>query len=642
MANGRTRRRPRARWPRRRVLGAAAAGTLALGVAACTGGGQAPTPQQTVSAFLADWSHRDWAGMRELAASPPADFTAVNQAAFADLGVTAASFSTGPATGPAQSADGTAHQNVTEHLTLGALGQVSIKTTISLVNRNGQWLVRWAPSTIAPALRAGDKLQVSTTWPARAQILGAGGVPLTTQAQMVIVGLEGSRVKNPKSLTAALVAAGATPQEVATALALAKANPTYFEPVYTVTWARYQQLKPAIYPLPGTVFQTEAERTAITPGLASGIVGAVGPITAQELGQLGAPYDASSVVGQTGLEGVGERQLAGTPATNVVAVGPSGAVAAVASIPQRPGTPVTTTIDPAVQRAAEAALASDTTIGDRAAALVAVSATNGAVLAATDVNSGGFDVALDGAYPPGSTFKVITSAALIGHGLTPSSPASCPPTATVDGEVFRNAEGDAPVIDLLRAFAESCNTAFIGLATGHLAPADLPAAARMFGLGVAPRMGLAAYAGSVPTPSDEADLAATAIGQGQVLVSPLDMAMVAAAADAGVYRAPRLVSGAPDDQVPPATLPAAVATDLRAMMAQVVASGTAAGQGLPAGTYAKTGTAQYGTGKTLKIDAWLIGFRGDIAFAVLVNDSPGNGGPTDGPIAARFLKALGG
>jgi cell division protein FtsI/penicillin-binding protein 2 len=295
-----------------------------------------------------------------------------------------------------------------------------------------------------------------------------------------------------------------------------------------------------------------------------------------------------------------------------------------------------------VQRAAEAALASDTRLGGRTAALVAVSAATGKVLAAADVNSGGFDVALEGAYPPGSTFKVITSAALLSKGLTPSSPASCPPSATVDGEVFHNAEGDAPVRDMLHAFAESCNTAFIGLATGHLVAADLSRAARMFGLGVARQMGLASYAGSVPTPSDEADLAATSIGQGRVLVSPLNMAMVAAAVEAGVARAPRLVTGTPDDTVPGSPLPAAVAAGLRTMMAQVVASGTGAGQGLPAGTYAKTGTAQYGTGGKLKIDAWLIGFRGDIAFAVLVSDAPGNGGPTDGPIAARFLTALGG
>ena len=633
MAHGRT--KPARR---RHVLGAGVAGTLALAIAGCTGGPPAPTPQATASAFLADWSHQDWAGMRQLTASPPADFTAVNQAAFADLGVTAASFSTGPMRGDGD----TARQDVTEHLTLGRLGQVSIGTALNLISRDATWLVRWTPATIAPRLGAGDKLELQTSWPARAAILGAGGAPLTTQAQMVVVGLEGSRVKDPKSLTAALVAAGATPQEVSTALAEAKANPTYFEPVYTITWARYQQLKPAIYPLPGTVFQTTAERTAITPGLADGVVGAVGPITAQELGQLGAPYDATSVVGQTGLEGVEERRLAGAPGAGVVVTGPAGAtVATVASIPQRPGTPVTTTIDPAVQRAAEAAIAAGHGLGNRTAALVAVNATTGAVLAVADVNSGGFDVALDGAYPPGSTFKVITSAALLSHGLTPSSPASCPPAVTVDGEVFRNAEGDAPVRDLLHAFAESCNTAFIGLATRNLTAADFPRAARMFRLGSTPSMGLAAYAGSVPVPADEADLAATSIGQGRVLVSPLDMAMVAAAADAGVARAPRLVAGAPDDTVPGSPLPAAVVTGLHEMMAQVVASGTAAGQGLPAGTYAKTGTAQYGTGTPLKIDAWLIGFRSDIAFAVLVSDSPGNGGPTDAPIAARFLDALG-
>ena len=129
-----------------------------------------------------------------------------------------------------------------------------------------------------------------------------------------------------------------------------------------------------------------------------------------------------------------------------------------------------TTIDPNVQRAAEAALAGE----KKNAALVAVNAQTGAVLAAANANSGEFDQALDGAYPPGSTFKVITSTALIDHGLSPSSAASCPATATVDGEVFHNAEGEGQVSDLLHAFAESCNTAFIGLATTEPHAAGLP------------------------------------------------------------------------------------------------------------------------------------------------------------------------
>ena len=74
-----------------------------------------------------------------------------------------------------------------------------------------------------------------------------------------------------------------------------------------------------------------------------------------------------------------------------------------------------------------------------------------------------------------------------------------------------------------------------------------------------------------------------------MLASPLNMAMVAAAVDTGTVRAPRLVTGAPDDTAPTQRLPATVVTDLHQMMAQVVASGTAAGQGLPAGTFAQDG-----------------------------------------------------
>ena len=127
----------------------------------------------------------------------------------------------------------------------------------------------------------------------------------------------------------------------------------------------------------------------------------------------------------------------------------------------------------------------------------------------SDPGSDGFDQALDGTFPPGSTFKTITSTALIDAGLSPSSAASCPPSITTEGEVFHNAEGDAPVQDLVQAFAESCNTAFIGLATSHLNNSSLPTAAAIYDIGSTPAMGIPAFGGKVPTPTDEADLAAT-------------------------------------------------------------------------------------------------------------------------------------
>src|SRR5262245_44493870 len=175
---------------------------------------------------------------------------------------------------------------------------------------------------------------------------------------MATIGAEAQRVTNPATLPAKLVASGATRQQARSALAAARAKPTWFEPVFTVTWARYQRLKPVLYPLPGTVFQTTRTRAAVTPGLAAHTVGSVGPVTAEELHSLGAPYTAQSLVGQSGLELANERQLAGRPGATVTVLSRGGTkTATLATIAPQPGKPVRTTIDPAVQRAAEAALA---------------------------------------------------------------------------------------------------------------------------------------------------------------------------------------------------------------------------------------------------------------------------------------------
>ncbi|HEY0717679.1 MAG TPA: penicillin-binding transpeptidase domain-containing protein [Streptosporangiaceae bacterium] len=633
MTDARGQKYIRSRWAA--GLSGACAGILGAStlLSACSSG---PTPQDTARAYLAAWARQDWAGMRGQVASPPANFAAVNQSAFTDLSVQRASFTGGAVT----TKNSTAHEPVTEKLTLSGLGTVTLRTTLRLRQAGGKWLVSWAPSTITPELGPGDRLALQLTWPARAAILGASGQALTTQSDNVTVGVEGSRIKDASSLTSALVAAGASQQQVSGAITSAQSHPSFFEPVFTVSQTRYAQLKPTLYPLPGTVFESSAAQQAITPGLSSGVVGVVGAVTAEELKNLGGAYDAQSVVGQTGLEASAEKQLAGTPAAAVTVVTARGThVATLATLAGHAGTPVKTTLDPAVQAAAEAALAGKTPKG-KSAALVAVDARTGDVLAVANTDAGGYDQAVLGGFPPGSTFKVLTSTALIEKGLTPSSAASCPATATVDGEVFHNSEGEGQVKDLLHAFAESCNTAFIGLATSKLQAPDFPAVASAYRLGRTIQMGTPAFAGSVPTPSDPADLAGTSIGQGRVLLSPLNLAMVAAAVDTGTVHAPRLVTGASDDTAATSSLPPNVVTDLHQMMAQVVATGTAAGQGLPGGTYAKTGTAEYGTSQPLKIDAWLMGFKDDVAFAVLTVNSSGNGGPTDGPIAAMFLNHL--
>ncbi len=72
------------------------------------------------------------------------------------------------------------------------------------------------------------------------------------------------------------------------------------------------------------------------------------------------------------------------------------------------------------------------------------------------------------------------------------------------------------------------------------------------------------------------------------------------------------------------------------MMAAVVTSGTAMGAKLPAGTAGKTGTAEYGGGAKPPTHAWFIGYRGDLAFAIIV-EGGGIGGSVAAPLAATFL-----
>ena len=315
-----------------------------------------------------------------------------------------------------------------------------------------------------------------------------------------------------------------------------------------------------------------------------------------------------------------------------------------------------------MQRAAEHALDGVT----QPAALVALQASTGDVKAIVSrpVNIA-FDRALEGRYPPGSTFKVVTTVALLASGVTPDQAVPCPPDAVVGGKRFTNFEGEAaPSIPFRRAFAISCNTAFVGLAS-HLSNAQLGAAAAEFGFGTPLSPGLPAVSARFPTPVDAAEHAAASIGQGRVTSSPLAMATVAAAADSGTWHAPHLLAnpagaatagaagGGPSTTAagaepatttagaaPPPLDPAVVQT-LRQLMGEVVASGTGTPAQVPGGppVAGKTGTAEFGPGNPPATHAWFIGFRGDLAFAVLV-EGGGVGGRVAAPVAARFLAGV--
>ncbi|MGO9560737.1 MAG: penicillin-binding transpeptidase domain-containing protein [Acidimicrobiales bacterium] len=609
--------------------------SLLSGCSALSGPPPIPSPKPTLSSYLAAWAHRDWSSLAALVDDPPANFRTENARALTTLGATSEAYTAG-----AVHTNGShASAQVTEHLVLPVAGAWTVHTAVPMVFIHRHWRVVWTPAVVNPAFGTDGHYEASYTWPARAPILASDGTEISpADPTSVIIGLYGSYIKNAGSLSKSLIAAGATAAETSAAITAATASPTTFQQVFTVSWARYEQLRATLYPIPGVFFQ-QLGGTGSTPTALVGVVGTLGEITKAELKQLGPPYNATSTVGQGGLEKAYERQLAGSPGLTISAVTsprPRTVSRVLAAFPAKPGTAVQTTIDPTIEQDAAAALEG----APNEAALVAIQASTGKILAVAN-SSQGSDLALEGALPPGSTMKVITSTALIGDGLTPESPASCPTTITVDGEVFHNAGGEGPVSNMLGAFTVSCNTAYIGLTMANLNYNSLHSAASIYRLGTPLHVGMPVFDGSVPVNIGQTDLAASAIGQARVVMSPLDLAMVAADIDTSTVRTPWITEGAAAEHASTAPLSATLVSDLHEMMLSVVESGTAAGTGLPPGTYAKTGTAEYGTGNPLPIDAWLMGFNGDIAFAMVVINSPGNGGPTDGPIVARFLDSLG-
>jgi hypothetical protein len=296
---------------------------------------------------------------------------------------------------------------------------------------------------------------------------------------------------------------------------------------------------------------------------------------------------------------------------------------------------VATTLSAHIQSAAQTALASVT----GPAALVAIDTRTGAVRAVANKPLTGFPAALRGSYAPGSTFKTVTALAALMHGFTPASQLDCPATVNAGGKQFHNHEpGSRGRISLLTAYAQSCNTAFVNLSQS-LPKGSVTAAARLLGFDAAePLLPIPSAGGTLPPPRDTAEAAADAIGQGRVEASPLLMASVAAAVADGTWRQPRLTS------CPSCTshaLPPSAIAGLRQLMRAVVTSGTGSALASFAAppASAKTGTAEFGTGTPPSTHAWMIGYRGQLAFAVYVETGE-SGGRTAGPVAAAFLRAV--
>ncbi|QDG65152.1 penicillin-binding protein [Pseudarthrobacter sp. NIBRBAC000502772] len=564
------------------------------------------------------------------------------------------------------------------------IGTGEWKYTVSadFTKSGDKWLAVWNPAVLVPGLADSEILSKGTQSPQRADILGAGDAKLVTYRPVVNVGIDRLLLGSADAAASATKLAelvGVDPAGYAQQVAASGAEAfvraiTLRDEGRTVTDAQ-------ITAIPGARAIPEAQPLAPSRTFARAVLGTVGEATAEQIEASDGVLTAGDVTGIGGLQQQYDAQLRGTDAVVIRAQRADltrEQIQAAGTDPRRvvfemaptPGTPLKTTLDPNLQSLAESTLAG---VGP-ASAIVALRPSTGAVLAAASgPGSNGYNTAMLGQYAPGSTFKIVDSLAMLRNGLTPDSKVECTPTLTVDGRTFKNAEGYPETslgsVALRDAFAHSCNTAFIA-ARDTVTQAQLEAAAVAMGVAVeAPALGAAAFLGSVPGEAAGTEHAASMIGQGKVLLSPLAAAIMAGSVGKGSPVSPQLVlnpdagaaaadtaggttaeGGSPPSTVTPEApakasgqpITAAEAAALSDMMRAVVTSGHAGFlttvPGAPVG--AKTGTAEFGKETPPKTHAWIVAVHGDLAVAVFVEDG-GLGATTSGPLLKQFLTAAG-
>ena len=374
-------------------------------------------------------------------------------------------------------------------------------------------------------------------------------------------------------------------------------------------------------------------RTSPIPDVAAQVVGTLGPIPpAQRAVYEAAGYPPDAKVGLDGLERIFQAQLAGAPGGSLLA-----GTRVLARRAPIAGTDVKTTIDPPVQRAAIAA------IGGRYAAMAAMDPRTGAILALVNF-------AFSVLQPPGSTMKIITATAALQAGIAKLSDTfPVQSSATIEGYTLQNAGGEACGGTLLNAFAVSCNSVFAPLGA-RLGASRLVAAAERFGFNQPPPIPGAAESTipSAVTIGDALAVGSSAIGQGKVQASTLQMTDVAATIAMGGRRpVPTLQADQPPRFVPVTS--AHVAHEVQQMMVAVVQFGTGTAAQIPGVVVAgKTGTAELtdtaapGASTAQNTDAWFVGYAPVGHPRIVVGalfPAQGGGGATAAPPVQSVLAA---
>ncbi|MEU6997138.1 penicillin-binding transpeptidase domain-containing protein [Nonomuraea sp. NPDC046570] len=600
----------------RRTL--AATVTLAVASMTLTGCFEEPSAHEAVRDFLVGWQSADY----DLAATRTDGDPAVVAKALDDVrrDLDAASFRfriTGVSrTGEESVASFRAEVDLGENSPLWAYDS---KLPLRLVD--GLWKVRWSPSVLHPQLREGQRFAVDTDPAGRQPVEDRSGDALQEDALLYVAGVTPAQVGADAEKFCEQLAAVTGFAQDRLLSRVRSAPPTSWVPLVTFGRTKYLQLKSKLDAIPG--IKVDTQKHPVAPAAPKGIVGRVSALTPETTQKLGGPQRAGDSVGQSGLQKAYQDHLTGSTRTSVVTldVKTGEQVAELKRWPGRSNGSVRTTLDAGIQAAAETALS-----GTKGAAMVAVDAPTGeirAVGSSADMDQVGD--ALAGRFPAGTAFSIVAADALIKSGVSPRQRLACPAQRSVGGAVFEQPGLASGAATFTTNFARGCVTALASLAR-RVSGDELAKSAAAFGVGSPWKLPLKSFSGKMPKLDGDAAKAKTIAGQ-NVEMSPLSMALVAAAVADGTWRPPTLVTKPQSPDPAAETLPTtpplarqldpAVRATLQAMMKAGVRSGTAGAAQAPGGQVYGV-TARVAGEKNL---SWFVGWQGDVAIAVLAEDA---------------------